>query len=307
MKGRFLIGLGTAISVILVSTPRTEAQVTTKINEGNGDAGDVPRVARTLLGVGGIEITSISGSLNSPTDIDMFQFNILGAENFSANISSRGFDDTQLFLFNNLGFGVCANDDARRRVLTSTLTGRACGLNRFSSGIYYLAISGYNLDPISSEGLIFPDPPFDVNGSLGTFSATESGGAKPVFGWTGSVPGDFKGGTYMISLKKAFLITQSGGNGGGGSDPPLPGGSLPEPDAPPPCIPGDPFKNCPDQLPSCSDVRNAPVGGEPSPGEARVTCRTIPEPSTLLPLLGISFFGLLHHSLQRLKLVKDSE
>jgi hypothetical protein len=59
-------------------------------------------------------LTSISGTVSSGTDADMYQIFISSPGTFSATtVGTPGtLTDTQLFLFDASGFGVYANDDA---------------------------------------------------------------------------------------------------------------------------------------------------------------------------------------------------
>ncbi len=64
-------------------------------------------------------------------------------------------DDPQLFLFDENGVGVWANDDE-----VSSLNARIYDPN-LDSGIYFLGISSFDWDPYSVSGLIFPNQPYD--------------------------------------------------------------------------------------------------------------------------------------------------
>ncbi len=98
------------------------------------------------------------------------------------------FVDSQLFLFNSAGVGVRANDDAiglRSRLPVGSVAGPA--------GLYYLAISDYDNDPVSATGAIFPDTPFTtVHGPTGP------GGASPITAWDNTFASEQ--GTYRITF-----------------------------------------------------------------------------------------------------------
>lgn len=98
--------------------------------------------------------TSIQGSLGSG-DADIFGFNWNGGS-FYVNTSTTSWD-TQLFLFDSTGHGLYANDDG-------SSNGFALGSYieaSLSAGLYYLAITGWDNDPLNSLGqLIFPTNPF---------------------------------------------------------------------------------------------------------------------------------------------------
>lgn len=109
-----------------------------------GDAGDLPATAQVTVGSGSLD--SISGT-KTPNEADMFRIRILDPAAFSAStVGTTGFD-TQLFLFDASGLGVYANDDdATCGCWQSTLP--AGDPNSPSApGIYYLAISRYDMDP----------------------------------------------------------------------------------------------------------------------------------------------------------------
>ena len=111
-----------------------------------GDAGDLPGTAQTT--VGGGPLTAITGSIGTRIDRDLFCIIIDGMGPFSAStVGTPGtLGDTQLFLFDAMGFGVLGNDDASGATLRSTLSGT------LAPGTYYLGISGFDVDPVSAGG-----------------------------------------------------------------------------------------------------------------------------------------------------------
>jgi hypothetical protein len=139
----------------------------------NGDAGDLPATARTVLGSG--SLAQIAGTL-SADNADMYRIGICDFANFSATtVGGAGFN-TQLFLFNSAGMPVEFNDDAAATT-QSTLTNQFVAAN----GDYYLAISASNRDPVSSSGAIWLDTPTT------TLRAPDGpGAASAVSGWTGA-------------------------------------------------------------------------------------------------------------------------
>ena len=158
---------------------------------GTGDAGELPATAQrpssSLFGpTPFIALDTISGTLSSSTDRDMYRICKLPAGSASATtVGTPGtLSDTQLFLFNGSGLGVRANDDSVG--LRSTLPSEVLGW-----GVYYLAVSTFDSDPVSVGGLIFPSTPF-----TGVFGPTGPGGGSPISGWQGLVGT----GTYTISL-----------------------------------------------------------------------------------------------------------
>ncbi len=154
-------------------------------------------------------LASISGSLSG--DADLFQIFISGDQPFSATtlsaetllgipidnalgIPTTLLEDPQLFLFDAAGNGVYGNDDLFGSA-QATLPSRA-GL--LTPGIYYLAISGFDYDPISAAGEIFPDTSFD-----GVLFPTGPGGGSPLAGFAGE---DAPSGAYTIALTGAQTI-----------------------------------------------------------------------------------------------------
>jgi hypothetical protein len=154
-------------------------------------------------------LTAIAGSLSG--DADIFQIFISGDQPFSATTLSREtllelpidntlgiptdlLEDPQLFLFDALGNAVYGNDDLFGSS-QATLPSRA-GL--LTPGIYYLAISGFDYDPVSAQGEIFPDTSFD-----GVLFPTEPGGGLPLGGFAGDDP---PSGNYVIALTGATTV-----------------------------------------------------------------------------------------------------
>jgi hypothetical protein len=70
-----------------------------------GEAGSLPGTAQ---GTSGAPLTSISGTISSNTDADMYQIFISSPGTFSATTVGTGgsLSDTQLFLFDTDGLGI---------------------------------------------------------------------------------------------------------------------------------------------------------------------------------------------------------
>jgi hypothetical protein len=165
------------------------------------DAGDLPGTAQNLTQSGPLEF--ITGSLASPTDVDMYVIFITGGGNFSAiTVGWTAEVDTQLTLFDSSGFGIYANDDFNSETRQSTLP----ALNPLTPtipGLYYLAISDWDYDPVSSGGYIFPHPD-SVLSYTAVDGPTGPGGGSPIVGWGGiSISG---GGSYTSALTGATAI-----------------------------------------------------------------------------------------------------
>lgn len=161
-----------------------------------GDAGDLPGISQVVAGSGPLD--TIFGVMNDQ-DVDMYQIYISDPTGFSAYAIGI---DPQLFLFDQSGMGVYANDD-----------GGISGLNAFlpagdtysptTPGKYYLAISAFNLDPYSASGLIFPSSPFGQ-----VYGPTGPGGGNPVSYWSGTA---YSGGEYTIELTGASYVIPAPG------------------------------------------------------------------------------------------------
>ena len=147
-------------------------------------AGDSLATAQVVTGLSGT-IDTISGEIGDASDVDIFRISLgSGAFGFTTEGTGGTLADTQLFLFNSAGLGVLTNDDTTS--FRSTLTGSG-----LTPGDYFLAITGFNRDPQSAGGLIFPNTFTGINGPTGP------GGGSALTGWTGSATL----GTYMIELR----------------------------------------------------------------------------------------------------------
>ncbi len=152
------------------------------------DAGELPGTAQTTMGVGALD--AIVGMTTDPSDYaDMYQIFISNPAAFSASTGNGSATfDTQLFLFDLAGLGVLANDDFGSLVRSKLPVGSFVGV----AGLYYLAISGYDYDPFSVDGEIFPDCFPCVHGPAGL------GGGAAVTHWATS--NSLSNGTYQIDL-----------------------------------------------------------------------------------------------------------
>jgi hypothetical protein len=127
-------------------------------------------------------VDQIFGSLSSTSDADVYRILISDPELFSAETFSP--IDTQLFLFDVTGFGIVADDDNS----ISRDAGFPLGdplLGSLVAGEYLLAVSGFDLDPVSAGLEIFPDPAKDDFGVVG---ATGPGASGPFDAWVQGDP-----------------------------------------------------------------------------------------------------------------------
>jgi hypothetical protein len=162
-----------------------------------GEMGDAPDAVPGQITVGPgfpTPLDAIIGADDFVGDtVDMYCIRIFDPMSFSATTASpaTGFD-TQLFLFTLGGVGVTHNDDTPGSGAThSTITGAFVP----APGLYVLAISSYDVDPLNPAGSeMWADMPFAVE------RAPDGPGAPgPLAGW--SAGPDLRG--YKIFLTGA--------------------------------------------------------------------------------------------------------
>lgn len=158
-----------------------------------GDAGESLATANITDGVGAL--TGITGVLNTNAEdlVDIYCIRIPDPSIFGATTVGGASFDTQLFLFDVNGRGVTFNDDAPAGgTLQSTISGQFVP----APGIYFLAISRYDRDPVdSNEAAIWNDTPFAAERA-----PDGPGAANPLAEWSG---GGGSGGQYRIELRNA--------------------------------------------------------------------------------------------------------
>lgn len=184
MESRLLAGL---VLALLITPAAAQAFVWTETD----DAGEVPFFAQVPVTTPGTpsafwtSLDGISGVLGSDTDMFLIQIDDVAA--FQATTVGGATFDTQLWLFDEQGYGVVTNDDALG-ILQSTIVGS--GFVR-TPGRYYLAISPYNRDPIALGADIW-----------GTWTGAPIGPSRlqRVDGWSGTATSS---GAYTISLTGA--------------------------------------------------------------------------------------------------------
>lgn len=155
MKRRMVVLLALAIVAALAFASTASAIPWTEI----GDAGNLPATAQVTAGSG--PLTSISGVIGplSFTDADLYRIHIPVSGAFSATTVGTGgtLIDTQLFLFDLAGLGIYGRDDNPGTARTTLPAGSPLGPQL--AGDFFLAITGFNLDPVNAGGRIFPDTP----------------------------------------------------------------------------------------------------------------------------------------------------
>jgi hypothetical protein len=108
----------------------------------------------------GNSLTTITGTLSSNTDADLYKIDITSPTTFSAttdnSVTNAAETDTELFLFDSLGRAVASNDDTSGTSYTSTLPAGGTLTVSLSSGIYYLGISASGNEAVNAANdLIF--------------------------------------------------------------------------------------------------------------------------------------------------------
>ncbi len=168
------------------------------------EMGDAPALipGQAVTGPAKTDVELISGSFLGADDVDLYQIFIKRDDNFNANTVDFTVADTQLFLFDIDGNGVTHNDDNVQpgRGLQSRLTSQFVT----SPGIYYLAITQFNNDPLSpDDDLIWNNTPFRSERQ-----PDGPGAPGPLNSWTTSnIGGQF---TYSIEMSGVHFIPEPG-------------------------------------------------------------------------------------------------
>jgi hypothetical protein len=153
-----------------------------------GDAGDLPETAQATGTDTSTPLRTISGTLDA-NDVDMFAIYIADPSVFQAETNTTTTDfDSQLWLFDVNGNGIVHDDDS-----AGSLRSRITNANNCipGPGIYYIAISRWNRDPIDCDGSAI---------WTSASNACAAPGRSRVASWTGST----SAGTYQIVLQGAF-------------------------------------------------------------------------------------------------------
>src|SRR4051812_13335967 len=155
----------------------------------NGDAGSLLATAQVIPG----PVDEITGTLATLDQEDLYRLCLAGGQTFSATTAGSEIADTQLFLFDSTGHGLYANDD-NLTSLQSTLPS-AISLAPTEGGIYYLGVSSFDADPLSSAGPIFEG--LVLIDGVGYQVPEPPGGDRPLSDW--SFMGTYEGG-YHVQL-----------------------------------------------------------------------------------------------------------
>ncbi|MCE7974725.1 MAG: PEP-CTERM sorting domain-containing protein [Leptolyngbya sp. PLA1] len=158
------------VLAMLASASAAQAQLWVEIPDAPAA---LPFTAQMTVGVG--PLLTISGGPDFPGDtVDAYCIHIYDVGAFSASTVGGTGMDSQLWLFRPDGTGVTFNDDAGP--LQSTITGAFVP----GPGLYILAVSAYDTDPVNAAGAaLWLDTPFAVERA-----PDGPGAATPVAGWT---------------------------------------------------------------------------------------------------------------------------
>jgi hypothetical protein len=183
--------LGTVAPIVLVLACASRAIAGPNWDEAINGGGDAGSSIITAQPVTLLQVNRISGSLSTGVVADfedVYLIRITEPTLFQAHTDSAGGGsadfDTQLWLFSAIGLGLLGNDDVATNDFQSQLLASSndgTGIMLTTPGCYYLAISGFNNDPLSAGGAIFNQVSFtEISGPDGP------GGAQPLSGWTGA-------------------------------------------------------------------------------------------------------------------------
>ncbi|MBD2460962.1 hypothetical protein H6G89_07890 [Oscillatoria sp. FACHB-1407] len=264
-----------------------------------GDAGSLLWSAMKVNTMSGdTPLVGIHGILGNQADL--YQIFIDNSQDFLATTEHRNNPldlDTQLFLFDENGYGLLANDDtspsdrSRYNPNSSRSTIRAGAGQLPYSGIYYLGISSYGLDPTRGfNQYIFP------NARRGLFTAEDAAKA-PLTGWQGPATSRLLPmRTYTIALNGArYVPARSPIPNQPALTPPLPSPSpSPSPTPAPSVTPAPSLTPTPAPVPSPSPTITTEqptpepsVTPSPSPTPEPSEPVSVPEPSAVAGLLAL--------------------
>jgi hypothetical protein len=146
------------------------------------DAGELPALATVVSQVTGSAdpLISILGKQNFASDVDLYLINICDPFNFSAETLGGAEWDTMLWLFDEAGNGIVANDDSG-----GTLQSRITGELVPGAGHYFIGITRYARRPVA-------DPYGAIWTSYQNIAPNGPGAMYPVTSWgnTTSMPGN---------------------------------------------------------------------------------------------------------------------
>ena len=192
MKNFELVAAISALLVVVFSD-RTQAASFTEI----GDAGETLGTAQVIQS-GSQPLESISGTLFR--DADIFNIFLTGGQTFSATTISPS-TLVELPVDNLLGVPTKVLEDPQLYLFDSSQsTLPSGGFSPSDSGIYSLALSSFDYDPVSTGGIIFPSEP-----STEVYGPTGPGGGLSLSGFEGV---SNSSGNYSIALSGAETVPE---------------------------------------------------------------------------------------------------
>ena len=172
-----------------------------------GDAGQTLGTAQ-FTGVPGTGLTSISGTISSGTDADIFLIRITAPSTFSAStVNLLTTLDTALFLFNSNGLAIYTNDDAAGgAAVQSTLPAGTSFTMSLAPGIYYIAISlsGNEAINLNTQLLFVGYPGGDTTAVRGAAAGVNPASLANFNGQTGFP----ETGAYQITLTSTAAVPE---------------------------------------------------------------------------------------------------
>ncbi len=170
-----------------------------------GDAGQLRATAQPTAAnqaAANQPLTAILGGLLGATDIDLFLINITSPSTFSATTvnATTGFLDTALFLFDNNGRPIYANDDDPGGLSVNSTLPAGNGLSPTVAGVYYLGISFSGAQPVNSSNITL-----FASGNSTDVRGPNASATGPLTNWdtSGIIPSGSFPASYRIDLTGA--------------------------------------------------------------------------------------------------------
>jgi hypothetical protein len=136
MKNIRMIGYCAVVALFALAGP-AYAQNWDEATDGRGDAGDLLSTAQVTSGIG--PLTTITGILPGPGDVDIYRILITNPVTFSASSTADlPYGPPRLFLFDAAGFGVTGYFDS------TNLGASLSDVNVSTASVYYLVMSGFS-------------------------------------------------------------------------------------------------------------------------------------------------------------------
>lgn len=168
---RFVHVLATVLLVAAASS-RAHAQSWYE----NGDAGDLIATAQTTIGAG--SLTSVTGSLQFDSDVDLYCINVPSAPPVGVTLLALYCTINQgpcLWLFDAAGNGVLANETCLGGYKVINIP-----VGSIPAGTYYVAVTYAGREPYSYGGDMW------LSGVPGLRAPDGPGAGGPLVGWTGT-------------------------------------------------------------------------------------------------------------------------